>query len=523
MQAVPAQGGAIATVTSSIQSMHFCNIGTVNYMINFTNAGGAQAVNLGNSSVVTITAAGTFSTPTMDQWKSERAVIVDPTKGYFSWDGNLFYSPGSLATVSVVAGGTGYTAVPTVSFSGGGGTSATATASILGGAVSAVTLTALGSGFTSAPTVAFTGGGGTATTATCFIMPTGQTGSAVAVYSGRVWIGNSRTLTYTAPGTWVDFNAADAAGNTTITEGFLRNQIEALEALNNYLYVFGDSSIFIISDLKVTGAITTFSFTNLSSTIGSTFPASVTAMERAIMFMNKNGVYAAFGASVQKISNELDGIFKLIDFSQPVSGGLASIYNILCYVVSFVYQDATLGNRQLQAVFFSNKWFLTSQESNMVYCAPAEIDGISELYAVHDTHFHKMYADTTAAISTTLQTALMDEGNPIFDKQTNRVGLEYTTTSGGTATFNVQVDTENAFQLTTNTATSVVEWINASRAVVTWQNNSLVTVDWSGVGYQLYDTYSDVVGKYLGYTISSTSPGIIINGLLGEYERRAAW
>ncbi len=83
-----------------------------------------------------------------------------------------FYAPvgiGSstspLAGLSLTDGGTGYTVAPTVSIAGGGGTGATATASIAAGAVTGFTLTNVGSGYTSAPTVSITGGNGTGATA----------------------------------------------------------------------------------------------------------------------------------------------------------------------------------------------------------------------------------------------------------------------------------------------------------------------------------------------------------------------
>ncbi len=74
-----------------------------------------------------------------------------------------------VIAVSVTAGGSGYTSAPTVGFTGGAGTGATAVAIISGGAVIAVVMTAEGSGYTSAPTVSFTGGGGTGATATASI------------------------------------------------------------------------------------------------------------------------------------------------------------------------------------------------------------------------------------------------------------------------------------------------------------------------------------------------------------------
>jgi FtsP/CotA-like multicopper oxidase with cupredoxin domain len=67
----------------------------------------------------------------------------------------------ALRSVTLTSGGTGYTSAPAVSFVGGGGTGAAATATVSGGAVNYVALTNPGSGYSSAPVVAFTGGGGT--------------------------------------------------------------------------------------------------------------------------------------------------------------------------------------------------------------------------------------------------------------------------------------------------------------------------------------------------------------------------
>jgi len=72
---------------------------------------------------------------------------------------------GTLQSVQVTAGGT-YTVCPTgVTFTGGGGSGATATVSCTNGAVVSVGVTNPGSGYTTAPTVAFTGGTGSGATA----------------------------------------------------------------------------------------------------------------------------------------------------------------------------------------------------------------------------------------------------------------------------------------------------------------------------------------------------------------------
>jgi hypothetical protein len=75
-------------------------------------------------------------------------------------------TPGIIGSINVTAGGSNYTTAPTVTITKGGGSGATAFATISGGAVSSVTVTFPGSGFTSVPTVAFSGGGGTGAVAT---------------------------------------------------------------------------------------------------------------------------------------------------------------------------------------------------------------------------------------------------------------------------------------------------------------------------------------------------------------------
>jgi FtsP/CotA-like multicopper oxidase with cupredoxin domain len=76
---------------------------------------------------------------------------------------------GGVTGVTLLAGGTGYLTAPTVTITGGGGTGATASATIAGGGVSGVTITNPGTGYTTAPTITLTGGGGTGATATATI------------------------------------------------------------------------------------------------------------------------------------------------------------------------------------------------------------------------------------------------------------------------------------------------------------------------------------------------------------------
>lgn len=76
-----------------------------------------------------------------------------------------------VRSVNVGNGGSSYTSAPTVSFSGGGGSSAAATATINSdGEVNGVAMTNNGTGYTGIPTVSFSGGGGSGATATANLL-----------------------------------------------------------------------------------------------------------------------------------------------------------------------------------------------------------------------------------------------------------------------------------------------------------------------------------------------------------------
>jgi FtsP/CotA-like multicopper oxidase with cupredoxin domain len=71
-----------------------------------------------------------------------------------------------VSSINLTSGGIGYTSAPAVAFVGGGGTGATANATVTSGVITAITITNSGSGYTSAPAVTITGGGGAGAAAT---------------------------------------------------------------------------------------------------------------------------------------------------------------------------------------------------------------------------------------------------------------------------------------------------------------------------------------------------------------------
>ena len=99
---------------------------------------------------------------------------------------------GTISSVAVTAGGTGYTSTPTVSFTGGSGSGAKATATVAGGVVTAITVTSGGFGYTSAPTINISGGAGSGATATA-TAANGSKEYSLAVTGGSLTFDNGIT------------------------------------------------------------------------------------------------------------------------------------------------------------------------------------------------------------------------------------------------------------------------------------------------------------------------------------------
>ncbi len=101
-----------------------------------------------------------------------------------------------IKRINITGIGNGYSSAPTISFSGGGGSNAAATALInTGGQISDILLTNPGSGYTSNPTISFSGGGGTGAAATC--VASTVTPAAIASYlsNGSPTADDIQTLT----------------------------------------------------------------------------------------------------------------------------------------------------------------------------------------------------------------------------------------------------------------------------------------------------------------------------------------
>jgi hypothetical protein len=376
-----------------------------------------------------------------------------------------------------------------------------------------------GSGYTNASniTVTITGGGGSNATAKAIINLDDNTG--VQSFSGRVWIAAGRNVYYSGAGSYSDFTSV-SAGTVSLTDATLRSNIVNLLSANNFLYIFGEDSINVFSDVRVTTAGTTlFTNTNVSASVGTKLPYAIFPYFRSVLFMNDYGVYALVGSTTSKLSDALDTVVENIDYSFDVTSGQVLLNNTLCAAFNVRYTGDSTGGRFIQMIFFEKKWFVSSQGA-IKHITALPIDGQGLIYGTTGTDLYKLYSNVSATIATTAATALHAMGDPIRDKQALKVGIEATASNAYPFIFNMTVDNENRSS-PAYTLSSFVTWVNNSNSTISWLNNSSNIVQWGTVGYNLYKTDAQQYGKYLGMTVTSTSPGFTINGFEYEHELRA--
>ena len=515
------------TFANTVSYMASANIQNTEFLFAFQEDGSAQFVNIQTDTLGNLASSSTFSNANVSivQWKNERILIIDPNNGYKTWDGTNLVDIGSVGAVTINDGGTNYTNV-TVSFSAPdqtGGEQATGEVVTLANTIVDIIVTNPGTGYTAAPTITITDPGGSNANVTCTLFS--QSGTGLATFSGRAWISDQRTVYYSAADTYNDFINV-SSGFLTLTDSTLRTDIATIIAANNFLYVFGEDSINVFSDVRVNSVTgeTLFTNTNVSASIGSGFKYAIFPYFRSMLFLNRYGVYALVGATTSKISDSIDDIFTNIDFAQPITAGQVLINNILCAAWTVTYNDGGTP-RKIQLVFFDRKWFITDQGDTITRTASAVILGNILLYGTTGSNLIKFYNSATATIPWRIATALWPMGDPIRDKQALKFGIEATLATGFAA-FDVYVDSENQQSNVVQFQNSI-EWINNLGNVIAWTNSSNVLIGWlsiftpGGNQYYLYRNDAKMYGKYLGLTIEGVTTPFTINGFQLEHELRA--
>ena len=243
----------------------------------------------------------------------------------------------SVASITVTNDGSGYTSVPTVTIgtpTAGYGTTASAIATVVSNKVTAITVTNAGSGYLTAPSVTITGGGGSSAAATANIStqlaPSGL--RSIKSFTNRLFAvgtGESRNTLYASdildPEIWKTTNSIIVGGDDgediIAIQPFYGFQIIVFKRNKIYLVDVTPSTTFTsgTSLLSLTNSAAEWTVQTISNRIGCIAGRSVALVNKDVFFLANDGI--------RSISRSLADDFSTVGLtiSEPVKDVIARI------------------------------------------------------------------------------------------------------------------------------------------------------------------------------------------------------
>jgi hypothetical protein len=332
---------------SSIQGMHYFDAPSIESLFVASNG-----------TVFRSTASSTFATTggTVINQSAEVDFSQFNNRMYFT-DGssNLHFSNGtttyrqgtSILSITVSTQGLGYTTAPAVTIGAPNiayGTTASATATVTSGTISAVTVTFAGSGYTTAPTVTIaappSGGGNFTATATASISALAPTGiRLVRQFTNRLFAvgsGTDRNTLYAS-----DILDAEVwkSTNSIIVGGDDGEDIVAIQPFYDYeMLVFKPNKIYLVTADPTQTTAAGWTVRLLNDKIGCASGRSVNFVNKDVFFLANDGI--------RSVARSIADDFYIVGtpISEPVKNIISRInknYISLC-----------------NAAFYNNRYYL---------------------------------------------------------------------------------------------------------------------------------------------------------------------
>lgn len=368
-----------------------------------------------------------------------------------------------------------------------------------------------------------------------------SSGDAIAVYEGRVWIAEGRLLVnsgaddYTA----ASFLQVNGAAFVSLTDPQIRTKVQRMIVSNGVLYLVAGTSVNMIYNVQVpTGAVPptpTYQNENIQDKIGSDQPFSVYAFGSAFMMANRYGVYQVYGVSAPKISDDINGTWKYVDFNQGISGGQVVVSGLMCsaFLIKRL-NDPNFGSNTVIALFTQRTAPSSIQSGETVWwfanygaltsIVGAVFEGAETLFGIIGNRLYRLFADNNNPPSAVVMTKLYPMEDELAAKEVLTAGFGARFFSIGTQ-IQLTIDTPEE-QFPTNAAVNITAglWINNAGMTGQWVNNTGVIGGWFAQFQDLLFSQTPGVGdRYVGMTLTSTGYEYELNIMAMDYKLRQRW
>jgi hypothetical protein len=289
-----------------------------------------------------------------------------------------------------------------------------------------------------------------------FVMPAGLPGIyCMEVYQARLFVAGKDVISFSAPSNGADFSTTDGGGSFGYFGNKLTYIFNDLAASSGYLFVYGDSSIDMISNVQLASTSTTpvqyttnLNYQNIDPQVGHRFPRPVGRIGRYMQMFNGAGIFQCKGAEADQIGARVTKIFDTLDTSQfyPTMCP-ATMFGFKVLLCNGMFTDPWGVKRSLLLMWHpisgQEFWSIASQNLPLTYIAAYEQDSIITPYGTDGQSVYQLFAQPDATLIKKLSTKfLRGQGiKQVTIKNWKRLFLEFHDESGQGVAFTGQMIT----------------------------------------------------------------------------------
>jgi hypothetical protein len=268
-------------------------------------------------------------------------------------------------------------------------------------------------------------------------MPVGLPGIlALEVYQSRVWVIGETVISFSAASNGCDFSVAGGGGSFGYAGNILTTTYRDLRSSAGYLYVFGDSSTDMISNVITFGNppdvqfTTQFNYVNQDPMVGQAFPRKVGHYGRYSILAtgarpstptssnnnSGNGIWAMVGNDAIEIGMKITNLWVTLDSSKFYpTFATVTMFGKRIVLVNGMFTDPWGEKRSMMLGWdgASNTWTVMSQNATLTNIGYIEQDSICDAYGTDGTTLWHLFDHPDTTLQKRLSTKFLKNRGPL--------------------------------------------------------------------------------------------------------------
>jgi hypothetical protein len=314
-----------------------------------------------------------------------------------------------------------------------------------------------------------------------YTMPIGLPGIyCMEVYQSRLFVAGKDVISFSAPSNGADFSTTDGGGSFGYFGNKLTYSFMDMGESANYLYVYGDSSTHMISNVNLSGQgtpeapyVTNLVFAAIDPQVGQRFPRKVGRIGRYMQMWNGAGIFEMRGGEAVPIGNKISNLYTTLDTSQYLPTMCpATMFGFRVLLCNGRFTDPWGSTRNLLLMWHPGPphdqgqefWSVASQNLELTHIGAYEQDSTITPYGTDGTSLYQLFAQPDPTLPKRLSTKFLSGGalgqpatQLLTIKNWKRIFMELSDNDGRGVAFNGRLITRSgvpggekdiAFQLT---------------------------------------------------------------------------